>query len=243
MTRYKDKNKNEELANGALEEVNNRWFVGKEIGVYYDYVYDGIWKTQEADEAAKYGRKPGQIKVKDLNNDDAIDANNDREIIGSVRPKWTAGWLNTFTYKQFELSFFIFSRWKFTVPNGALTLDGRYMQRSIDYWIEGVNENATYYSPGSNGQAADTYSSSMNYQDGTFIKVRNISLAYNFTPKQLSKVGISNLKIYAQAMNPFFIYKKCDYLDTDLMNYNNNSRNFGSTTTLKSFVLGINIGF
>ena len=243
LTWSKDKNKIEELANGALEDVNNRWFVGKEIGVYYDYVYDGIWKTQEADEAAKYGRKPGQIKVKDLNNDDAIDANNDREIIGSVRPKWTAGWLNTFTYKQFELSFFIFSRWKFTVPNGALTLDGRYMQRSIDYWIEGVNENATYYSPGSNGQAADTYSSSMNYQDGTFIKVRNISLAYNFTPKQLSKVGISNLKIYAQAMNPFFIYKKCDYLDTDLMNYDNNSRNFGSTTTLKSFVLGINIGF
>ena len=243
FTWSKDKNKIDELANGALEDINNRWFVGQEIGVYYDYVYDGIWRTDEAEEAAKYGRKPGQIKVKDLNEDGAVDANNDRKIVGSVRPKWTAGWLNTFTYKQFELSFFMVSRWKFTVPNGALTLDGRFMQRSIDYWIEGENEYGYYYSPGSNGQAADTYSSSMNYQDGSFIKMRNISLAYNFTPQQLQKVGINNLKIYAQAMNPFFIYKKCDYLDTDLMNYDNNTRNFGSGTTLKSFVLGINIGF
>ena len=46
--------------------MNNKWFVGEEIGVYYDWVYDGIWKTEEAEEAAKYGRKPGQIKVKSL---------------------------------------------------------------------------------------------------------------------------------------------------------------------------------
>ena len=73
--------------------------------------------------------------------------------------------------------------------------------------------------------------------------MRNISSADNLTTQQLQKVGINKLKIYAQAMNPFFIYKKCDYLDTDLMNYDNNTRNFGSGTTLKSFVLGINIGF
>ena len=214
LTWSKDKNKIEELANGATEDVNNRWFVGKEIGVYYDYVYDGIWKTEEAEEAAKYGRKPGQIKVKDLNGDETIDANNDREIVGTTRPKWTAGWLNTFTYKQFELSFFMVSRWKFTVVNGALTLDGRFMQRSVDYWVEGVNENAPYYSPGSNGQAADTYNSSMNYQDGSFIKMRNISLAYNFTPQQLRKSGISNLKVYAQVMNPFFVDRNSTRLNS-----------------------------
>ena len=68
-------------------------------------------------------------------------------------------------------------------PQGSLTLDGRYMQRKIDYWVAGTNENAEYYSPGSNGEAADTYSSSMGYQDGSYIKVRNISLGYNFTTK------------------------------------------------------------
>lgn len=48
-----DRNKIKALANGVKEDVNNRWFVGKEIGVYYDYVYDGIWKTSEAKEACQ----------------------------------------------------------------------------------------------------------------------------------------------------------------------------------------------
>ena len=119
----------------------------------------------------------------------------------------------------------------------------RYMQRKIDYWVAGTNENAEYYSPGSNGEAADTYSSSMGYQDGSYIKVRNISLGYNFTTKQLKNTGLSNLKVYVQAMNPFSIYKACDWLDTDLMNYDNNKKTFGSPTTIKSFVIGVNIGF
>ena len=243
LTWSMDRSQIDALANGNTEDVNNRWFVGEEIGVYYDYVYDGIWKTSEAEQAAKYGRKPGQIKVKDLNNDGSIDATNDRQIVGKERPRWTGGWNNTFSYKNLELSCFIITRMGFDVPQGAATLDGRYMQRKLDYWVAGSNEDAVYYSPGSNGEAADTYNSSMNYQDGSYIKVRNISLGYNFTSKQLKNTGLSNLKVYVQAMNPFSIYKACDWLDTDLLNYDNNTKTFGSATTLKSFVVGLNVGF
>lgn len=240
-----DRDKIDELSNGRTEDVNMRWFVGEDIGVYYDYVYDGIWKTSEAEEAAKYGRKPGQIKVKDLNQDGAIDATYDRQIVGKVRPDWSGGWTNTFIYKDIELSFFIYSRWGFTVPQGAATLDGRYMMRRLDYWVANTHENAEYYSPGSNGEAADTYSSSMNYQDGSYIKMRNISLGYNFPQKLLKSTGLSSLKLYVQAMNPFTIYKACDWLDTDLRNYDNNpgSPVYGSATTLRSFVVGVNLGF
>ncbi len=237
-----DRNKIDKLNNGITEDINNRWFVGEEMGVYYDYVYDGIWKTSESDEAATYGRKPGQIKVKDINNDGTIDAN-DRQIVGKKRPRWSAGWQNTFTYKNFELSFFIYSRWKFIVTRGAETLGGMYMMRDIDYWIAGTNENAEYYSPGSNGTAADTYASSMGYQDGSYIKMRNISIGYNFTAKQLKPLGLNSLKVYVQAMNPFTIYKKCNWLDTDLLSYDNNTTSYGSSTTIKSWVIGLNIGF
>lgn len=243
LTWSKDKSEITELANGNIEDVSNLWFVGKEIGVYYDYVYDGIWKTSEADQAAIYGRKPGQIKVKDLNDDKGIDANNDKKIVGTARPDWSGGITNTFNYKNFELSFFIYTRWGSTFKSGALTLDGRYMQRKIDYWVAGTNEDAKYYSPGSNGESADTYSSSMNYQDGSFIKMRNINFGYNFTPKQLRKSGLGSLKIYAQCMNPFMIYKKCDYLDTDLSNYDNNTVTTGSPITTRGFVFGVNVGF
>ncbi|WP_321334094.1 TonB-dependent receptor [uncultured Bacteroides sp.] len=243
LTWSKDKSKITELANDNTEDVSNLWFVGKEIGVYYDYVYDGIWKTSEADQAAKYGRKPGQIKVKDLNADGIIDANNDKKIVGTDRPDWSGGITNTFNYKNFELSFFIYTRWGSTFKSGALTLDGRFMQRKIDYWVAGTNEGAKYYSPGSNGEGADTYSSSMNYQDGSFIKMRNINFGYNFTPKQLKNTGLGSLKIYAQCMNPFMIYKKCDYLDADLSNYDNNTVTTGSPITTRGLVFGVNVGF
>ncbi|MCW3786881.1 SusC/RagA family TonB-linked outer membrane protein [Plebeiibacterium sediminum] len=238
-----DRSEISKLNNGSTEDLNNAWFVGEDIGVYYDYVYDGIWKTSEAAEAESYGRKPGQIKLKDLNNDGVIDPNDDRKIVGYRRPDWSGGITNTFNYKNLELSFFIFSRWGNTFRAGAATLDGRFQQRKVDYWVAGVNEDAKYYSPGSNGEAADTYSGTMNYEDGSFIKMRNINLGYNFTAKQLTKLGITKLKVYAQVMNPFMIYSKCDYLDTDLASYNNNTVSTGSTTTQKGLVFGLNVSF
>ena len=248
LTWSKDKNEIVELSNGRTEDIDNKWFVGQEISVPYDYVYDGIWKTAEAEEAAKYGRKPGQIRVRDISGpegspDGAINPGDDRAILGSYRPKWSGGISNTFQYKNFELSFFIFSRWAFTVDAEALTLDGRFQQRKVDYWIAGTNEDATYYSPGSNKEAADTYSSSMNYQDGSFIKLRNVSFGYNFSSSALSRMGVSNLKVYGQLMNPAMLYSKVDFLDTDLNNYDNNRVRPGSPTTIRGAVVGLTVGF
>lgn len=244
LTWSMDRNKIESLANGNKQDINKLWFVGERLGVYYDYVYDGVWKTSEAEEAAKYGRKPGDIRVKDLNDDGSIDPNNDRKIVGNSRPDWTAGMTNRFFYKDFDFSFFILARWGFKMPQGAETLDGRYMKRDLDYWIEGINEDAKYPAPLYNS-TKDAYEASMNYTDGSFIKVRNISLGYTVPTKALKSlgVGLSSIRIYAQMNNPFFIYKKCSWLDPDLVNYNNNAKVFGSSTTTRSYVIGLNINF
>lgn len=150
---------------------------------------------------------------------------------------------NSFRWKTLDFSFFIYSRWGFTVPAGRETLDGRYMKRDLDYWVEGVNENAEYYKPVYNMD--DAYSWSMNYQNGSFIKVRNISLGWSIPENWLKglKVGLSNVRIYAQVNNPFFIYKSCKWLDTDLMNYNNNTKAFGSDVSIRSYVIGLNVTF
>ncbi len=243
LTWSKDENEISELANGNEQDLSNGWFVGEGIKVYYDYVYDGIWKTSEAEEAKAYGSEPGAIKVKDLNHDGQIDENNDRKIVGDQRPDWTGGITNTFNYKNLELSFFIFSRWGNTFRGGAVTLDGRFQQRKLDYWIAGTNEDAEYYAPGIAGQSAPIYNSSMNYLDGSFIKLRNINIGYNFSKAALDKVGIGSLKVYAQLMNPWMIYSKCDWLDTDLSSYDNNTTRVGSSTTTRSVVFGINMSF
>lgn len=231
-----DRNKITSLPNGKDKDVANRWFVGKPIGVHYDYVYDGIWKSTEVDEAAVYGvygaDPSGKIRVQDLNKDDAIDANNDRRIVGTTRPKWNAGLLNTVNYKNWELSCFIYSRWGFTLLSGQETLSGRFAQRKVDYWTPD-NQDAKYYKPGINGESGDTYKSTMNYQDGSFIKVRNISLGYTFPKSTLDRFGIGSLKLFTQMMNPGLLYSKVDWIDPDL----------GGSTYNRSMVFGINVGF
>jgi len=243
LTWSMNRNKIVELANGS-DRVGTKWWVGEEMSIYYDYIYDGVWKTSEAEEAAKYGRKPGQIKVKDLNTDDKIDDNNDKVIVANRAPRWTGGLTNTFNYKNLELSFFIYSRWGHHISTGGINLGGEFQMRGgIDYWIAGTNENAKYYSPGSNGVNADTYASSQGYENASFIKMRNISLGYNFNQKEIKKLGINNLKVYTQLMNPFTIYSKCDYLDTDLADYSNNATSIGSSVTTRALVFGLNVSF
>ncbi len=247
LTWSMDRDKIEKLANGKDEDISNNWFVGKEIGVYYDYVYDGIWKTSEKEEAEKYGFGPGQIRVKDTNGDGMIN-DDDKDIVGLVRPRWTAGWTNTFSYKNIDLSCFIVSRWDFTVKQGGERLTGQYGQRKVDYWVAGENEDARYPAP---GLATEYYAASspsrahsLSYQDGSFIKMRNISLAYTFTDKNrwVSRAGIQNMKVYVQVMNPFMIYQACDWLDTDQRNYDNNTTTIGAQYNTRSVVFGLNFG-
>lgn len=234
----------DQLANGMTELTDKAWFVGKELGLYYDYVYDGVWKSSEAEEAAKYGRKPGDLRVKDLNADGSIDANNDRAIVGHRRPDWTGGMTNTFNYRGFDLSFFIYARWGFTLPAGGASLDGRYMQRDLDYWIADINENAHYPRPDFTGQST-IYGSALNYSDGSFVKVRNLSLGYTIPENFLKKlhVGVAGFRVYAQIQNPFFIYRKTDWIDPDLVNYDNKAKNFGSATSIRSYTIGVSATF
>lgn len=233
LTFSADRSKIVELADGKVEDIANGWFVGEQIGSYYDYVYDGVWKTSEKEEAAKYGREPGMIKIRDLNGDGKIDGNNDRQIVGKARPNWSGGFLNTLNYKNWELSAFLYGRFGFTMRTGAETLSGRFAMRKLDYWIEGVNEDAEYYAPGVGGENGDTFKAAQGYMDGSFIKLRNVSLGYTFKPHQLQALKIQNLKLYVQCMNPGLVYSKIDFIDPDL----------GGSTFNRSFVFGLNVGF
>lgn len=227
------------LANGPVNDINNSWFIGQRLSVYYDYQKDRIWQNtpQDLEEIQKYAAngqvfRPGDIKVIDQNKDFKIDANNDRVIQGSSSPGWTGGITNTFSYKGLELSAFIFSRWNFMMRTGAESLQGRYAQRLVDYWTP-TNPTNSYQAPNYNSAAGDAFVNAGNYQDGSFIKIRNITLGYFIPVNLVQKVGLSRVKVYAQLLNPGLIYSKISWLDPDtgLSNYN------------RGLVFGLNVGF
>ncbi len=232
-----------ELSNGKVDDINNVWFIGKRLNVYYDYEQIGIWQSTPEDlaELAKFNAnipsansqfRPGSIRVRDLNNDYKIDANNDRKIVGQAQPSWNAGLINEFNYRNWSLNIFMFGRFGYNIRQGAESLQGRFAQRRLNYWTP-TNATNEYPAPNYNSAAGDPFRSAMNNQDGSFIKIRNITLAYNLQDALTKRLGMSNARFYVQAMNPGLIYSKIDWIDPDL----------GGSTWNSGFVIGVNIGF
>ncbi|WP_374166618.1 TonB-dependent receptor [Arcticibacter sp. MXS-1] len=234
------KDRIDELSNGKEDVIANNWFIGERLGVYYDYVKAGIWQNTDEDKALmdKFNTlgghkfKAGQIKPADLNGDFKIDANHDRKIVGHSNPNWNAGLTNTFNYKNWELSFFLYARWGFSIATGAESLQGRFAQRKLDYWTPN-NPTNSYPAPDYTNASGDPFKSAMNYQEASFIKLRNASLGYNLPKSFSNKLHLSNVKIYAQALNPGLIYSKIDWIDPDL----------GGSTFNRGIVFGLNVGF
>ncbi len=198
----------------VTKNIGNLWFVGQPLNVIYDVKKIGIWQTKDAALAATYGQHPGQIRVQDLNNDGKIDAN-DAQVVGTYQPKWIGGMTNRFTYKGFDLSIVMFARIGQTVAVPYLTSDGgangfdffnnsRNNQIKINYWTP---NNPTDGFPRPDASADKfIYASTLAYHDGSFIKVRSINLGYNVPSKMLNKAGITSLRVYVTAENPFILY-------------------------------------
>lgn len=230
------------LASGPKDDIANNWFIGQPISVRYDYKKIGIWQTADAAEMAVFNGngstyKAGDIRVEDVNNDGRIDANNDRQIIGHTDPDWTAGFINTFNYKNFELSAFVYSRWGQTVDGGAVDMQGQFVHRKVNYWTP-TNPSNEYPTANYNNGGQPIHYSAMNYQDGSFVKLRYVSLGYNLPQDIVEKSGMSKLKLYAQIINPY-LYSKTSYLDAD----SSYAGGGASSVTTRSFVLGLNVAF
>ncbi len=224
------------LANGKEDDIANSWFIGESISVYYGIDNLGLWQAEDAEEMEKFnanGHKfsVGSVRPKDQNGDYKID-NEDRVILGSANPRWTMGWSNTFSWKGVELSVELYGRMGYMINSGGEGQYGMYNQREINYWTPD-NTNADWQKPVYSTAGGDAYSSLLGYKDANFIKVRNISLGYNFSPVLCKKIGISNLKIYGQARNLGCLYSSVDFQDLDL----------GTSYYNRGFTVGLQVGF
>ena len=239
-----NKEKIVELFNGSTDDVGNNWFIGYPINTFYDYVFDGIWQTEEADKAAEIGQAPGQIKIKDVNGrdengvltnqpDGQIDSD-DRAILGSGVPDWTGGITNTLFYKGFDFSMSIYVRQGQMLESnyhdlGGNNWEGRRANLNFNYWTP-ENPSNEYPQP-VQGQSI-IYSSAITYFDGSFVKLKNISLAYDFARNLFKSKAISSFRVYLSATNPI-TWSKYDTVDPET----------GRALSTSNYLIGLNVKF
>ena len=273
---YANRNKLTELASGEDRDEGNRWFVGYPIDVIYDYEYEGLYQAGE--EAAMNILEPGgnigMIKVKYTGDYDANGlptrqiGPEDRQII-SMEPKLMGGFNTTVGYKGFDLTvigaFQIGGKLISAIhaANGYLNmLTGRRNNIDIDYWTPD-NTGAKYPKPGGM-QSGDNpkYGNTLGYFDAGYLKVRAITLGYNFDNlKAVKDFGISRLRLYATVQNPFVLFSPFNNesgLDPETNSWANENTAVGfseysgkhkmpivgyNTPSTRNFLFGLNVTF
>lgn len=197
-----------ELFGGAEDDVGNQWFIGSPIDVYFELEKIGIWQQNEADLAASFGQRPGEIKIRDVNGDGSI-TGDDRVILGQQQPKWQGGFGNQFSYRNFDLSIFLVGRYGSMINSGihvggTSQLTGRYNNVRVNYWTP---DNPTNEAPQPRADLENpVYSNTRQYFNGDFLRVQTIGLAYNLAPNIAQSVlGLQSLRFYVNAENPYIL--------------------------------------
>lgn len=239
-----------------------------------DFDYDAATKTYTLKDGIPYmGDKqnvqPGNWKFKNLDGsaDNKI-TESDKTVIGNAYPIFYGGINNNFTYKNFDLSIFftysygndVFNATKLTNTKSALdnknVLD---VANSANRWVlvndkgemitdpqelAAVNKGKTVASIIDN-EVGDTYIHSWAVEDGSFLKLSNVTLGYTFPKAWLKKLGVSKLRLYATGSN-LFTWTKYSGFDPEVSTMGNGLTpgvDFGAYPKSRSFVFGINLAF
>lgn len=207
-----NQNKIVDIYGDGKDDVGNKWFIGQPIKVAYGLLYDGIFHSQEeVNNSAQPTDKPGYVRVKDIDGSKTISTDKDRTIIGNLDPKYLFGLTNTVKYKNFSLMVF------FQGVGGLKKLDDtqsdnvfadtRRNTSQKDWWSD-TNPNGTHYANDAN---ANKLGVSI-YEDGSFVRLKDVSLGYNLPASLLSRWKLSTVKVYVTGRNlaTFTRYKGLD---------------------------------
>ena len=233
-----NREKIKELADGSDRDISNGWFVGHPIKTHYGLKKLGIWQLNETEEAAKYGEKPGRIKIYDKNKDFKIDNDNDRVILGSEVPDFVMGMNNTFRYKDFDLRVFMYWRQGQTLHAEAAGYGSFRNQGDpglkFNYWTED-NPTNDFPRPEKSFSSSDPRLESLGYVDGSYLKIKEITLGYSLPKTWISKISASKVRVYCSLKN-FFTFSHFDNYDPE----RGGSLSYPMT---KQAVFGLNVEF
>lgn len=227
----------------------NRMVVGQPIGVFYGYEADGIFQNQaEVDAhpsqvALGAVSAPGDLRYKDINGDNVIDAK-DRTYIGKPIADYTLGLNLSFNYKNFDFVAYTYA----SVGNELIRNYERTeaklnkLNYVLDRWTgEGTSNSVPRVTAGA---STNTVFSSYFVEDASFIRIQNLQLGYNINKKMLEKAGISKLRVYA-SVNNLYTFTKYKGFDPAANSGDpiSGGVDYGFYPTPKTYMLGVNVNF
>lgn len=247
-------NKNEITSLGGEEEIipassPTVLRVNESLGTFYGYVSDGLFQTtEEIATSAQPSARPGDVKFVDFDENGVINES-DRRIIGNAQPNFFGGFNNTFSYKGFDLSVLL----QYVYGNDLYNLNVRTLENLtgiqnqritvLDRWTP---ENTDTDVPRATATKPTNVSYDRYVEDGSYLRVKNIQLAYTIPSEALSKMGVDLLRVYVNAQN-LFTFTNYTGLDPEVSRYgsDNISQGFdsGAYPNTKVFTAGFNLSF
>lgn len=234
-------------------EPSNITQVGRPIGDFYGYVFEGIYNTTEEIEGRPHlpDDTPGDPIVADINDDGKINAN-DKTILGNYEPDFTYGLNNTFKYKGFDLNILIQGTYGNKIMNlakfqyGSMTGRTNSLGFARDRWrSEQDPGNGEIFKASIDVYGVRREPSTFMVEDGSYLTVRNITLGYNFEPGLIKRIRATSFRIYFSSLNPFTFTKYSGY-NPEISSYDNpltpGVDYFGYPLS-KNFTLGFRLTF
>lgn len=204
--------------------------VGQPLGQMYGYLFDGVYQKSDFDirpdgtqqlkpgiadisEHAGKAVEPGMVKYKDIDGDGVITPD-DRTVIGQGQPDWYGGITNTFNYKHFDFSFMFQFQYGNDVYNATRMFNTQTQDERVNQLVEAADRwtptHASNRVPSAKGYVKyELYSRFI--EDGSFLRLKNITLGYTLPQKWTRKAYISRMRLYATAQNLFCLTKYSGY--------------------------------
>lgn len=245
------------VTNTPRNDGNSRTEVGREVGSFYGYVYEGIFQSQdeidnrinsEGNLVSQPGAQPGDVAYADINNDGTI-TDADRTFLGSGIPDINFGLNARAEWKGFDLSVMMFGAAGFKAVDFVdVTLRSSYgvLNKSVDLlnaWTpENTNTDVPRVANRSNGSITNDMFSSRFIQNANYLKIGTIQMGYNF-PDEMFNGAITNLRVYATAQNVAILTKYRGYNPDFAGGTFTPGFNYASYPTPRSLMFGAQFSF
>lgn len=232
----------------------SRTEVGQPVGNYYGYKVIGVYSTDDINNpnVPKYaGAEPGDPKVENTDGNTVIDAG-DRTILGNYQPDFTWGLTNNFSFKGIELSFMLTGTHGNEIMNqnarflgfynGARNL---YASRSNFWKSDAEPGDGMTPKPRTTPNTIESNSSSMWVEDGSFVRIKNIRIGYNFPSSITKKLCLGSMKVYVNMENVHVFSDYSNY-DPEGSTFQTGYRvgyDYGAYPNPFTCTFGLNIGF